>query len=623
MFTQTTYAQLAVSNIPKELLSRANATIRDYNQIIHIKAPDEVIETGNKIITIHNEASLEYGIVLFYYDKSTQIKEIKGEILDANGNQLKKFSLKDFEDKSSTDQSTLFDDYRIKKYSPIINEFPFTVSYTYTIKREQNLVLSQWRPDYRNDVSIEKCTFKIIASPTEKLRINTKNYVGEPEITSTPKDKTYLWKVENLAASRYEPFSPTRQTNGIVIQAVPEQFQYFKKKGEVSDWKSFGLWMNETLLKDKRILSDATKAKVVELTKDIKTDKEKAKAIYEYMQNKTRYISVQIGIGGFEPFPAESVDRLGYGDCKALVNYMQALLEAVNIPSYYCIVEAGDRKVDVDAQFANIADGNHIILCLPFKNDTTWLECTSQDAPFGYLGNFTDDRLVLACTPEGGKIMRTAVYKYDENLQHRKANLKLDKLGKITGHLETKFYGTQFKNHFENHELIKDKQIKNLKEWYTTNRINFNDIEYSIEDTSKLHLTEKLNIDISDYGVISGSSMSLMPNIFNRTGGISDIRNRKNPVKIFRGFTDIDEIEIELPENVVPFIVPKKSKLDAPMANYEISIEIKDKKMICYRKLQLKEGEYPVESYANFVELMTEANLLDGTKYTLQLKDKN
>ncbi len=55
------------------------------------------------------------------------------------------------------------------------------------------------------------------------------------------------------------------------------------------------------------------------------------------MQDKTRYISVQIGIGGWKPMLADDVNKLGYGDCKGLTNYTKALLEAVDVPSYYTL----------------------------------------------------------------------------------------------------------------------------------------------------------------------------------------------------------------------------------------------------------------------------------------------
>ena len=67
-------------------------------------------------------------------------------------------------------------------------------------------------------------------------------------------------------------------------------------------------------------MSIATITKVKELVKDLKTVEEKAKKVYEFVQNKTRYIGVQIDIGGWSPITADRVDISGYGDCKGLTN---------------------------------------------------------------------------------------------------------------------------------------------------------------------------------------------------------------------------------------------------------------------------------------------------------------
>lgn len=613
-------AQYEVSNIPKELLSRASATVREEQRTFNIISPSEMVETVRSVITVHNNSGDDYANMILGYDKSKQIKSVKGEILDEDGKSLKKFGIKDFKDYSASSEGTMFTNTRLKSYSPYISSYPYTIIYEYEVRHNQTLFISSWRPDFYGDLSVQKSSYEILAAPDNKLRILKKNLIKDGKEEIKGKQKSYYWEIENIKAVRSEQFSPNRHETGMRVFVVPENFEYYKHQGKVNDWNSFGEWLNTALLKDKRELPPTTVAKVKELCKDLTTDREKAKALYEYLQKKTRYISIQIGIGGQEPFPAKDVDRLGYGDCKALVNYMQALLDVENIPSYYCIVEAGNRKMDVDPEFANLVDGNHIILCLPFENDTTWLECTSQDLPFGYLGDFTDDRLVLAVTEDGGKIMRTEVYSYDQNLQHRKGTFKMDKDGKITGDIRTEFSGAQFENHFYNMKEIKDEQTKRLKRQYDVNRIQFNTVKYTIEENDKLALIEDLNIEADNFGIKNNDNVTVYPNFLNRSSAIPDYRNRTNIVKITRGYTDIDETEIQLPDNILPVIVPANKKLEVPMASYEFTVKIKDGKMVCYRKLQIKEGSYPASSYADFSKFMLDVSLMDGTKYNLAFK---
>jgi hypothetical protein len=66
---------------------------------------------------------------------------------------------------------------------------------------------------------------------------------------------------------------------------------------------------------------------------------------------------------------------------------------------------------------------------VPFEKDTVWLECTSQYQPFGFLGDFTDDRDVLLITDESGKIAHTKIYKTEDNTQNRKIEAQIDSAG--------------------------------------------------------------------------------------------------------------------------------------------------------------------------------------------------
>ena len=50
---------------------------------------------------------------------------------------------------------------------------------------------------------------------------------------------------------------------------------------------------------------------------------------------------------------------------------------------------------------------NHEILCVPFKTDTAWLDCTDNYQPFGTLDISTENRNALLITEDGGKLVNT------------------------------------------------------------------------------------------------------------------------------------------------------------------------------------------------------------------------
>ncbi|MDB5130889.1 MAG: hypothetical protein JWR02_638, partial [Mucilaginibacter sp.] len=355
--------------IPKDLLPYASAVIRNKEVSIEVKDLNNTVYHIQEAITVLNKNGDEHARIIIGHDKTNTIKNIKGAAYNEFGKLIKKFSESDFDDVSAGHDFSLFEDARIKHFLPAITEYPYTIVFEYEKRSKQTLDFDEWYPNPNAGIAVEKSSFTFSCKPDFKIRYKETNIPGKAEINTNPAGlKIYTWRVNNLKAIKDEPLSPYYENYLSSVKIAPESFTYYGINGTFTNWKELGKWEYDKLIASRQELSNETVQYVKEITKDIAEPKLKAKKIYEYMQGKTHYISVQVGIGGNQPFLASEVDKQNYGDCKALVNYTQALLKAANIESYYCVVEANDdHKVSLLNDFASLDQGNHIILCLPFK----------------------------------------------------------------------------------------------------------------------------------------------------------------------------------------------------------------------------------------------------------------
>jgi hypothetical protein len=606
------------AEIPSNLKMGASAVIRNMETVVNMRASNQVIMTVKKAVTVLNRNGESRAELSIYYNNNTSIKSIKGFVYDAGGTQISKFSLGDFIDESAISDFSLYEDERVKHFLPSVTSYPYTVAYEYEVMYKQNLVVPDWYANPYPDEAVEKSSYTFICKPEDRIRFQEKNYSGKGTIDSTTTSKSYYWTVAGLAAFKREPFAPQPDNYRTFVKVSPVQFTYYKSKGGYSNWKELGKWVYDDLLKSRQTLSAATTAEVRELVKNESSDKDKARKLYSYMQDKTRYISVQVGIGGFQPMFADDVQRLGYGDCKALVNYMQSLLNAVNIKSYYCVVNAGKYKENMDSNFASMDQGNHIILCLPMEKDTTWLECTSQVVPFGYLGDFTDDRTVLACTENGGMLLHTPVLKAETNITKRKAALTIDKEGNVTGNMNTIYKGAQYDTY--DYVLTKpySEQLKLLKSYYDIDNINFEGLKIKQDKGADPSTSESFDLEIPYYAAKSSSRTYVLLNAFNRQGTVAELSNRTLPLYVNRGFTDEDEISYHLPEGYHTDYRPKDLELKTPFGTFSEQVTEKDRELIYKRKFVLYAGTYAAGDYAAFADFMNKVSLEDTNKVILQ-----
>jgi len=388
----------------------ADAVVRYESLKYIINRNNEATFTFNRVVTIFTPEGLRYSSFLMNYNRFSTIKELNGTIYDAEGNEVGSLEKEDINDYSASQGYSLYEDNRVKTAHLTHTTFPYTIEISYIISFQGFLTWPTWTPqEHGAPVEYSKFEFSL---PKPKILRYWSTIEIQPVISIEGNTTTYSWEADSFPRFVAEPVSADHVPG---VQTAPDDFEIDGYEGNLSSWKSFGEWFFN-LTKDRQTLPDAERQQITGLSASIPDKREQIRKIYEYMQSKTRYVSIQLGIGGWQPFDATFVSEKGYGDCKALTNYMLSLLKVINIEAYPALIHSSRLPPMFNPEFpSNIF--NHVVLFVPLPGDTIWLECTSQTIPFGHIGRNNENRYALVITPSGGELVHTPSSASNENIE--------------------------------------------------------------------------------------------------------------------------------------------------------------------------------------------------------------
>jgi len=611
---------LAVSNIEKPLFEDANAIVRLAEETYEILSSDKVRITETFIVTILNakaEESLNYNIA--YYGIDSKVDDMDAYLYDKWGNELDKSRNKDIEDEPVSDGFSLYNDTRVKYVSFDYNKFPYTLAFT-TKKTELNSFLwPVWMPLRFDNVAVEKSSFSIIFPDGQNVQYK-ENLDGLGDYDRVIESNKYSWVVENKTAYLEEKMGLSIRNQLPSVSLNLGDISYNKYSGDVSTWSGFGeFYYNLNKGRDKVPKELATKLKA--LVADATSVEEKAQRIYNYLQDNTRYVSVQLGIGGFQCFPAEYVAKKGFGDCKALSNFMQSMLKVVDIPSNYALVYSGSKPILLDNDFAQSAF-NHVILAIPQPKDTIWLECTSQEIPFGYLGTSTMNRDVLWVDRDGkSKLVRTPDYSPKEHALKTEAEIEVSEDGSGTVGVTIEATGFQhrgyrgLKDNFAGDEL---KQKFESRAVTVPGGFILDDYNISVEKHAPMARVSYA-VNASNLAKVSNARLFLTPALLEGVQGVpKSYKNRKQPLVLQTGYFDEMYVTFKLPNGYTLEAMPENKSLDTPFGTFDTTYELKENQLHYSRVYLRNSGTFPKEEYNNYQQLQKQIAKSDKEKVVLK-----
>jgi len=614
-------AQFPAAAIPDSLSKGARVVIRLKEMTYEIKSPGKATEHERAVYTIMNETGSSFGGYVTSYDKFTSLGNVSGTLYDANGKEVKHIKKKDMADHSGSDDETLMTDERYKEYDFGYGIYPYTVDFEEDDDIDGILELHDWLPQPASGIAVQESRYVVITPADYVLRYRPFNGAPDPVITQQSGKKVYTWSIKNMPAKTNEPAAPAWRRITPYVMVSPSLFEAEGYKGDMSTWQSYGMFYY-TLAQGRDVLPADIKTKVHELTDRLTNPYDKIYALYDFMQKNTRYISIQLGIGGQQPFDATFVATKHYGDCKALSNYMVALLKEAGIKGNQVIIFGGENFVPVVEDFPN-DQFNHIVACVPMQKDTVWLECTSQTESPGFMGTFTGNRKAVLVSDDGGHLVSTPLYTEKENRQVRVVNATITPEGNLDANVTTNYGGiTEELPHqliyYVNNEQ-RDRYLNNVLNLATYKVEKSN---YSEKKGKMPSVNEELHIVSPSYASITGKRLFLAPNLFNKSGErYSADSARKYNIEFRFGYTFADSINIKIPEGYTTEALPKPVSITGKFGKYDFTIKVDGVNVYCIRNFEKKAGQFSPADYAELVKFYDDIYKADRSRVVFVKKD--
>lgn len=601
-------------DIPDSLKVDADAIVlSDSTSIIINKLDQYRVYTSMSVLVQRPSKTVEhFNRFQLNYNKQLKIEFAQIVVTRPDGTMLTKVKKNDFKDISAMSQSTMYSDERVKYNEYVPTEYPYILNYQAELVSENTVFLPPFAAYASARHSVLNSAFLIENKTSAKLRFKKYDFETIP-LVENHKEPLYFFKVQHLPSLKNDEDlseDPPRVTFAL------DHFYLAGVEGSCTTWQEFGEWYQTKVLPGTDVLPPEAKVDILQLVGNETDPKKKIQKIYQYVQARTRYINVSIGIGGWKPMDATSVHKYGYGDCKALSNYTKALLEVAGIPSNLTIIHASNRRKSIDKEFVRMS-GNHMIVNVPLEKDTIWLECTSQNMAYNLVAPSTQDRDALSIGSKGTIMVHTPALNSATNSKHNITSIILQPNGNIEGKLKTKCKGTYYFKHFEEASMSEIEYKKFTVEDLTA----FQDLKIlkTVRNNDKVDAFYESEIEFSSTKYCKKVGTELLFRVIPYDLVTNGLKKDNDPLgkHTLVGDQQVHEILFKLPAGYVLKDLPAPVEKQTTFGRYSLSFSVDNNELKVVRRFAMHDLKCDAITYNLAVTFLDEISTLENTKILL------
>lgn len=313
------------------------------------------------------------------------------------------------------------------------------VDYSYTTRTKKPVLTGDFTTGWliTTGGTVRRSRLILDLPATMRPHIEETNLDFEPGVQHVGDRIVRTWARKDIEWIRPELFAA--DSNGV--------YQSVDVAGQI-EWGDVARWY-AGLTRDRYALTPELEAKLAQLTAGAASRLDTLRAVHRWVAQDIRYVSIALGIGGYQPRPPAEVFTTASGDCKDKATLFVALARRLGFEAYPMLVSA---RGEADRDLPSIRQFNHAIAAVRLDGDWVFVDLTADLVPLGEVPPAAEGEFGLIVRDDGTAEEVTVPFTdAGDNLSHMIIEGSVDAGGRFDGTITRRVSGMmqyELRSHF-------------------------------------------------------------------------------------------------------------------------------------------------------------------------------
>ncbi len=413
-----------------------------------------------------------------------------------------------------------------------------------------------------------------------------------PAITDAGDERQYELVARDVAKIRPEASMPGATELGAYVHAST-----FASWAEVARFY-------RTLLQPQLEASTEVRRAAREAVKGKSSVADKVSAIYDLVLRLTRYVGLEFGVHGYQPYKVSQVWERGFGDCKDKASLLVSMLKEVGVEASLVLLRTR-REGAVDPRPASLAPFDHAIAYVPALD--RYLDGTAEFAGATELPSEDQGVTVLRVTE--GALHTTPVDPADGARMEASLDVRLSADGSATVRDRRVVSGQvaeAWRRHYQSPAQRKERFEKVWAQRSPGAQVDAIELPHLDERDHPIELDARLRLPrLARRDGESTLTVALLLREPQLLSTFARLSTRTHALELSQAFVEREHVRIELPKGATAFL-PGGRRIDSRFGHFELTTAARGQTVEVQAETTLAVRRVAVADYAEFRAFLAE-----------------